>query len=121
MLIHPTTVNASLAVESCNTVLREEGSADVADQTADAVDGKNVEGIINAEKELKLGCVVCERRTQDSENNGCPWGNISFEKSVKVPIYRTKSLYIPEPGVMDTRPATTPEQNPTVENFFSRR
>lgn len=56
--VNPTTIDNGLAIESGNSLAGEEGGANVADEAADTMYGKDVEGIVNVEEELDLGRIV---------------------------------------------------------------
>lgn len=122
MVVSPTAVDSRVAIEGCDSRASEEGGADVADQTAHAVDGKDIESIVDTEEELDLGGIVGAGSTEDTKDDSSPRRNVAWEMLAGF-LRMCPSVWwnIPEPGVMQTNPATTPEQKPTVENFLSRR
>ena len=118
----PTAVDSRVAVEGCDSWAGEEGGADVTDQTAHAVNGKDIESIVDAEEELDLGGIVGAGSTEDTKDDSSPRRDVAWEMLAGfLRICSSVWWNIPEPGVMQTNPATTPEQKPTVENFLSRR
>jgi hypothetical protein len=60
VLVEPPAVDLGDAIEGCNVVGGEETGADVANQTANSVDGEDVKSIIDSQEELELGRVVGE-------------------------------------------------------------
>ena len=77
MLVDPAALDGGGTVEVGDVVGGEEGGQDVADEAADAVDGKDVEGIVDAQDELELGGVVSEGGAEDPKDDGGPGGDIA--------------------------------------------
>lgn len=72
MLVDPAAVYDSHAIQPRHIVGGEEGRADVPDQAADTVDGKDVQRVVDAEHELEFRAVVGEPGAQDAEGQGGP-------------------------------------------------
>ncbi|CRK19747.1 hypothetical protein BN1708_000412 [Verticillium longisporum] len=70
--VDPPAVDRADVVECRNVVGREEGRQNVAHEAANAMHGKNVEGVIDAQEELELGGVVGKRRTARAEDERRP-------------------------------------------------
>ena len=64
-------------VQVRDVVRREEGGADVTDETANAMDGKDVEGIVDTEDELELCCIVGEASAESTEDDCRPDWNVA--------------------------------------------
>lgn len=122
MVVDPASVDSRVAIEGRDRGTGEEGGADVADQATDAVDGKDIKSIVDTEEELDLGGIIGAGSTENTKDDSSPRRNVAWEMLAGF-LQVCLSLWwnIPEPGVMQTNPATTPEQKPTVENFLSRR
>lgn len=58
MAVEPAAFDDREAVQMRYVVCGEEGGEDVADETANGVLGEDVEGVVDAEDELELGCVL---------------------------------------------------------------
>jgi hypothetical protein len=78
VVIEPTTLDAGNAVETGDVVCSKESGENVADKAADAVDGENVEGVVNAEDELQLGSVIGKRGTKNTIDDSGPDGDVSL-------------------------------------------
>jgi hypothetical protein len=65
------------AVQDGNVVGGEEGGANVANETTDAVHGEDVEGVVDTEQELELRSVVGKRGTENTKDNSGPCGDVS--------------------------------------------
>lgn len=118
-MVDPASVNFGNSIEVSNVVGSKEGSADIADETANAVNGEDVESVVDSEDELELSRVIGESRTKNTKGNGSPDRDVSCIKSANQVLYVCCELNSPDPGVMETRPATTPEQKPTVDHLRS--
>lgn len=77
-MVDPATADDRDAVEVCNVISREEGRADVADEATNGVHGKDIEGIVNAEKEFELGAVVGEGGAENTEGDSGPDRNVTW-------------------------------------------
>lgn len=126
VVVEPATLDDLDVVQMGDVVSGEKGGADVADQAADAVHGEDVEGVVDAEHELELGTVVGEAGAENAVDDCCPGRDVSLNVLVmlltqdfKPPGCYRENVNLPDPGVMATRPATTPEQKPTVDHFRS--
>lgn len=80
VVVEPATLNSRDAIQGGNIVSREKGGADVADEAADAVDGEDVEGVVDAEQELQLGGVVGEGGAEDAAGDGGPDGDVACDE-----------------------------------------
>ncbi|KAI6761597.1 hypothetical protein HG531_002150 [Fusarium graminearum] len=60
VMLNPSTLDARITVESSDSRTGEEGGANIADETANTVDGENIEGIVDSEKEFDLGSLPKE-------------------------------------------------------------
>jgi hypothetical protein len=58
VVVEPATGDDSVAIEMRYVIRSEEGSEDIADETADGVFSEDVEGIIDTNEELELGGVL---------------------------------------------------------------
>lgn len=72
IVIEPATLDRGDTVEAGDGVGSEESGANVADETTDAVNSKDIESVVNAEKELELGGVVGKRGAHDAAWYGGP-------------------------------------------------
>lgn len=77
MVVDPTTGNSRRAIEGSDGSAREEGSADVANETTDTVHGEDVESIVDAEEELNLGGIVGKGSSHSSKDDGGPSRDVS--------------------------------------------
>lgn len=121
-MVQPTTLNLGRTIKGRNVIGGEEGCADVTDESTNSMHGKDIKSVVDAQDELELGRIVGKAGTQNAENDSRPNRNIAFARLV----HKDHGGFhirvdLPEPGVMETRPATTPEQKPTVDHFFSKR
>lgn len=64
-------------LEGGRSLRGKEGSADVASNTTNSVDGKDIESVVDANQELELGGDVAYNTTDDAENDGSPGGNVT--------------------------------------------
>jgi hypothetical protein len=80
VVVDPAALNDGSVVEMGDVISGKEGGADVADEAADAMNGKDVQGVIDAEEELELGRVVGEGSAQGAEDEGSPERNIAWPK-----------------------------------------
>lgn len=71
-MLNPSTLDVRVAVEGSDSRTSEEGSANVANETANAVDGKDIESIVDSEKELDLGSVVRASSANSTKDNSSP-------------------------------------------------
>lgn len=53
----------------------EDAGADVTDHAADAVDGEDIESIVNTDEELELGSEVADDAANDAHDEGAPGGD----------------------------------------------
>lgn len=77
MTFDPTALDVRVAVESSDAWGGEEGGADIADQTTNAVDGKDIECIVNSKEELNLGSIVRASSADSTKDDSRPWGDIA--------------------------------------------
>lgn len=77
VVVEPAALDGRHAVERGDVVCGEEGRQDVADEAADAVHGKDVERVVDAEEELELGGVVGERGAEDAVDDSGPDGDVA--------------------------------------------
>lgn len=93
MVVEPATIDAGVTVESGDGLAGEECGADVANQAADAVHGKDVKGVVDAKEELDLGGIVGEGSSEDTEDDSGPSGDVSYSKLANdLGIHVQKSL-----------------------------
>lgn len=83
-MVEPAALDDLDVVEVGDVVGGEEGCADIADEAADAVNGKDVEGVVDAQDELQLGGVVGKGGTEDAVGDSCPDGDVTFETEAVV-------------------------------------
>lgn len=76
-MLNPSTLDARITVESSDSRTGEEGGANIADETANTVDGENIEGIVDSEKEFDLGSVVRTGSAKNTKDNSCPRRDIA--------------------------------------------
>lgn len=122
MLIHPTPLNLRIAIKVRNVVGSEKCRADVSDEPTNGVYSEDIQGVVDSHYELEFGGVVGESSPQDSVDYCGPGGNITCEVLGALNfVFHSIAIVInlPEPGVIATRPATTPEQKPTVDHLPS--
>ena len=79
MVVNPTAVDSRVAIEGCDSWAGEEGGADVADQTTDAVDSKDIKSIVDTEEELDLGGIVGAGSTEDAKDDSSPRRNVAWD------------------------------------------
>lgn len=77
MVVNPTAVDSRVAIEGGDSWAGEEGGADVADQTTDAVDSKDIKSIVDTEEELDLGGIVGARSAEDTKDDSSPRRNVA--------------------------------------------
>lgn len=73
--------NGSFENDVVHDLRSEEGREDVSNETTDAVNRKDVKGIIAAQEILELSRVVASNTTADTENHRSPSWNVSGARS----------------------------------------
>ena len=70
VVVEPTAVDLGDSVETGHGGLGEEGGEDVADDTADPMDGEDIEGVVVVKEELELGGKVARGGADNTVENG---------------------------------------------------
>jgi hypothetical protein len=78
VVVDPAALDDLDVVEVGDLARGEEGGADVADETAYAVHGEDVERVVDSEDEFELGGVVGEAAAEDAEDDCCPDGDVAW-------------------------------------------
>lgn len=122
VVVQPASVDDLGIVEMSNPIGGEEAGAEISHETANTVDCEDIQGVVDSESEFELRGVVGEPSSKYAIGDGGPGRNIPFLQEIRHGHTQKRSnmqLNSPEPGVIETRPATTPEQNPTVDHLRS--
>lgn len=72
VLVQETSFDLGEPIQMRYVIRGEECGQDVADETANAVNGKDVKSVVDAEEELELGRVVCACTAEDAKDDGGP-------------------------------------------------
>lgn len=72
VVVDPATFDHGSTVKSCNVVGSEQTGEEISDKTTNTVDGEDIEGIINVEKELEFGAIVACDGSDHTEDDGSP-------------------------------------------------
>jgi len=81
VLVEPSTGDLGEAIKVRYVVGGEETGEDIADETANGVDGEDIESIVNSEEELELGGIVGTSGANDTEDHCCPSGHETGTRS----------------------------------------
>ena len=78
VLVEPAARDGGRAVERGYVVCGEEAGHEVADYAADAVDGEDVEGVVDLDQVLELGGEVAGDGADDAEDDGGPGWDVAL-------------------------------------------
>lgn len=81
VVVEPSTVDEAEAVQVRYVISGEEGSEDVADETANGVLSKNIQSIVDSEEELELGGIVGACGSDNTIDDSGPGGDITGARS----------------------------------------
>ena len=96
-------------------------SEDVSHESSNTMFSKDIERVVNTNNKFELCCIVASRTANDAEYYRRPSRHL-VGMLIKLNItVRVSGLTYPDPGVIATNPAITPEQNPTVDHLCSNR
>jgi hypothetical protein len=77
MTVDPSTRDFGSAIEMGYVVRGEDTSQQVANNSANTMLSKDIKGVVDMDEELELGGIVACGSTDDSVDDGSPWGDIS--------------------------------------------
>jgi hypothetical protein len=82
-----------------------------------------IQGIITSKIVLDFRGKIADRTSHESKQNGSRWNQEEIFKQSQIVLERcnVRLPTYPEPGVIATKPAIAPEQNPTIVHLFSVR
>jgi hypothetical protein len=75
MVIDPATVDLGKSIKVGNVIGSEETGQQISDQTANTVNGKDIEGIVDVKQELELGSIIASNASDHAEDDCSPGGN----------------------------------------------
>ena len=73
--VHPTTIDHGGAIQVSYVISGEKSSQKVANQASYAMDGEDVQGVVNMKQELELGSVIACSSSNNTEYDGSPRRN----------------------------------------------
>jgi hypothetical protein len=77
MTFNPAALDVRVAIEGSNSRTGEEGGADIANQTADTVNCKDIESVVDSEEEFELGSIVRASGAYNTKDDSSPRRDIS--------------------------------------------
>lgn len=77
VVVQPAAIDDGVSVQMRNVVSGEEGSQNVSNEAANAVDCKDVERVVAAEEVLELGGIVAGNTSTDAKDDSSPGWDVA--------------------------------------------